>query len=173
MKDDGMTGKTRSKGQAGVMDTMIFLLVASGAATLLIYIAGAYGNSANQQIAAIYNYEFAGNALVALHYAQDANGDRFFDKIKENLASDTPANAVNTYLGRDAAAIWQKLVASSPTRCVALRFTPAEGTGEFEYPNPATREDDCLTLNRPVYASSLNIHDDDNAKWTVSIRLYY
>ena len=175
-----LVGK-KSKAQAGVMDTMIFLLVASGAATLLIYIAGAYGTSANQQIAAIYNYEFAGNALVALHYAQDAEGNWFFDKVKETLALNTPESlalgtpekAITAYLNGDAAAIWEKLVASSPTKCVALRFTPPASIDEFEYPDPATRGDGCITTNRPVYASSLNIHDDDGVKWTVSIRLYY
>ena len=117
------------RGQAAVMDSMMFLLIASGAATLLLYVSSIYGSSTNQQIIAMYNYEFGSDALASLHYAKDADGKYFWKELKTKLADSE--TATKTYLNDKVAALWQKLKDASPSQCPFLCFETASGQTRF------------------------------------------
>lgn len=160
-----MIGK---KGQAAMMDAIFFMTVCAGASTLLFYTSGLYGSNTNKQIITIYNFEYAGTALVSLHYAKDLNGDWFWNVLEGKLASD-PINSVNTYfsdVSGPAKDVWKAVKDSSPTQDVFLCF---EGRPNFCYPNtpgPAYGK-------RTAYTSSVKLIDSHNNAWTVILKLYY
>jgi len=152
------------KGQAAIMDALIFMLVASGAATLLLFVAGIYSSSTSTQINTIYNYEYGGNALIALHYAKDEQGRWFWNELEGKLTAASQAD-VEAYMNGDARFIWQNITSSSPAgQNTTLCF---EGAGLGATP--------CYPFNRPepasttVYTSSVKITPDID----VIIKLYY
>ena len=155
------------KGQAAIMDALIFMLVASGAATLLLFVAGIYSSSTNTQITTIYNYEYGGNALIALHYAKDEQGKWFWNELKNKLLSSSQAD-VEDYLNGDAKYIWQNITASSPAgQNTALCFQGAAfSTGQAIPCYPFSKPEPVSTT---IYTSSVKITPDIN----VIIKLYY
>jgi len=152
------------RGQAAIMDALIFMLVASGAATLLLFVAGIYSSSTTTQINTIYNYEYGGNALIALHYAKDEQGKWFWNELEKKLTTTNQAD-IEAYLDGDARFVWQNITASSPAgQNTKLCF---EGAGLGATP--------CYPFNTPepvsttIYTSSVKITPDIN----VIIKLYY
>jgi hypothetical protein len=101
------------KGQAAVMDGLIFMLIASGAATLLLFVSGLYASSTNGQIASIYNSEYLGNALIALHYAKDTDGKWFWNELRTKLETKDKAT-IEAYFNSAANQIWENITYSSP-----------------------------------------------------------
>lgn len=142
------------KGQAAIMDALLFMLVSAGASALLIYVSALYGASTNDQVSAMYNYEYAGNALVALHYAQDKDGDWFWNEVREILNGNDP-NDVKNYISNSG--VWNYIIDSSPARYTFLCFD------EICYPNEPDLE------GRTVYTSSVAM----DRHWTVILKLYY
>ncbi|MBS3060066.1 MAG: hypothetical protein J4432_01005 [DPANN group archaeon] len=124
----------RSKGQAAMMDALIFMLIASGAATLLIFAAGLVGSSTNEQLITIYNLQYANVALVAFFHGQDTNGDFILTRLSEITALTSDNTKISTDLtayfentgpgtpdgpGKD---VFTKLKNSSPSSSVILCF---------------------------------------------------
>lgn len=155
------------RGQAAIMDALIFMLVASGAATLLLFVAGIYSSSTNTQITTIYNYEYGGNALIALHYAKDEQGKWFWNELKNKLLSSSQAD-VEAYLTGNAKYIWQNITASSPAgQNTTLCFQGAAfSTGQVIPCYPFSKPEPVSTT---IYTSSVKITPDIN----VIIKLYY
>ncbi len=102
------------KGQSGVMDAMMFMIITSGAVGMLLFVSGLYAESTNQQVLSSYSYEYAGNALVALHYARDDKGDWFWRKLAEKYDSEHP-DELEEYLEGDAGNVVEKVRLSSPS----------------------------------------------------------
>ena len=150
------------KGQAAIMDALIFMLIASSAATLLLFVTTLYSSSTNDQIMTIYNYEYAGNALIALHYAKDTEGRWFWNELKAKL--EYSPDDVEDYLDGDASAIWGKVVESSPA-----------GQGTFMCFEGAGLRNGCYPFDEPVpesttiYSSSVKMTPDI----TVILKLFY
>jgi hypothetical protein len=162
--------KQRSKGQAAVTDALIFMLICSGAATLLTYVAGLYGTSTNTQMLTIYNYDFAGTALVSMHYAEDDNDDRFWLKLKEKLTDVTSLNhdPVLDYLqGPAYTNVLEKLEQSSPTPNTYLCFEKQGTSINFCY-SPAGAVE-----TRYGFTHAVDTKDNDEDKWSVVLKLYY
>ena len=162
------------KGQAAVMDALIFMLIASGAATLLLFVSGLYSSSTNNQMTTIYNYEYGGNALIALHYAKDIQGKWFWNELKNKLNEDYADGIVLSYLQGDASGIWAKVIESSPAGkntflCFsgAVNFCCGARQDSFDcasdVPLPSKYGDST------VYSSSVGITSQN----TVLIKLYY
>ena len=157
------------KGQAAVTDALIFMMICSGAASLLAYVAGLYGTSTNEQMLTIYNYEFAGTALVSLHYAEDDDGHRFMVKVKEKLAKVTASDPtpITDYLdGLAHDSVWDKLYKASPTATITLCFKSGTGN-EICYPSAGS------SMIQRIFTSSVSLKDDNNKQWTMAIKLYY
>lgn len=163
------------KGQAAIIDALFFMLICAGASTLLFYTSGLYGASTNRQVITIYNYEYAGTALVSLHYAKDTADDWFWSELKDKLGESNSETLVSTYFGSQYARgrayhIWEALKGSSPSGDMFLCFS--SGTDTFCYPNnnPLT---DASYERKSAYTSSVNLIDKNRGAWEVSIRLYY
>ncbi len=152
------------KGQGAVLDALLFMVIASGAATLMIFVSGLYASSTNDQIMTIYNYEYAGNALIALHYAKDSQDNWFWSELKDKLASDTPKEDVEAYLGPEgnAESIWMTLNSSSPAGGKTFLCFDREGINLLCY---GGTEPTSLT----VYTSSVKITPEIK----VILKLYY
>jgi len=148
------------RGQAAIMDALIFMLIASGASALLLFAAGIYSSSTNTQINTIYNYEYAGNALIALHYAKDEKGNWFWNELEKKLLS-TDQTVIKAYMDGDAHLIWQNVTASSPAGETRLCF---EGAGLI---NPCYPSEEPKSTT--VYTSSVKITPDID----VVLKLYY
>lgn len=164
-----MIGK---KAQAAIVDALFFMLICAGASTLLFYTSGLYGASTNKQIITIYNYEYAGTALVSLHYAKDTNNDWFWNKLKEKLSENNPENSVYNYFGNQytkgrAYGVWEALRDSSPSADTFLCFS--SGSKVFCYPSNPLLEFE----KRSVYTSSVNLIDKNGDTWEIALRLYY
>jgi len=148
------------------MDALIFMLIASGAGTLLFFVSGLYSTSTNNQIMTIYNYEYAGNALIALHYAKDSNGKWFWNELKNRAIMLDWDAQLNDYFatGGPGEPVWNTLVASSPAPKTSLCFktTAFGGADEFCKDSSALG---CST----VYSSSVKI----TAYTTVLFKLCY
>lgn len=106
-------GRDDMKGQAAIMDALIFMLIAAGASTLLLFVSSLYASSSNVQIMAMYNYEYGGNALIALHYAKDDKGRWFWNEIK-NLVEKYDSKGIDDYLNGHAEMVWKNVTYSSP-----------------------------------------------------------
>jgi len=145
------------------MDALIFMMIASGAATLLLFVSGLYASSTNGQIMTIYNYEYGGNALIAIHYAKDSEGKWFWNELKAKLSESSPESEVSGYLSGEAKSVWSNITYSSPTGNTFLCF---EGGGtDFCYPSKSQSGFTSTT----VYTSSVKITPDID----VIIKLYY
>lgn len=143
-----------NKGQAAVMDALFFMMICSVAATLLFYVSSIYGQSIDQQVSAIYNFEYTGNALVAL---QGADNYDFWNELKDKVLNEDGEKArehINS--NRD---IWNTLEESSPSN---INFLCFKGTGcgdEFCYPAKVDEKEESFyfTGNYVVYTSSVDI----------------
>jgi len=150
------------KGQAAIMDALIFMLIASGAATLLLFVTGLYASSTNGQIATIYNYEYAGNALIALHYAQDSQGRWFWNELKGMVEGSDSQNEINDYFTGYAKQVWENITSSSPAG--QNTFLCFDGLLSKCYPFDKVEPD-----TTTVYTSSVKI----TPYVTVILKLYY
>ncbi len=169
------------KGQSAVMDGIFFMLVCGAAATLLFYTAGLSGSNTSRQIATIYNYEYAGTALVTLHYAQDADNNWFWNELKLKLADSDPEGSIQEYVKPgfagegQASEIWNKLTASAPSQDLVLYFS---GVNPFYCHGDDSTVFRCGAKpgnleNKTVFASSVKIIDDNLNTWDVIMQLYY
>ena len=169
------------RGQGAILDALLFMVIASGAATLMIFVSGLYASSTNGQLMTIYNYEYAGNALIALHYAKDDQANWFWIQLRDKLASDTPRDDIDSYLsqGGGANSVWTKLTSSSPAgKNTYLCF---EGSAIDTLPDqdipcygtPGGGETNGFNMAEPdsptVYTSSVKITEDVK----VILKLYY
>jgi len=159
------------KGQAAIMDALIFMLLASGAATLLFFASSLYASSTNSQLTSIYNNEYANNAMIALHYAQDTRGMWFWNEIRG--IADTQ-DAVETYLNGYAREVWTNITSSSPAG--ERTFLCFEGSIVPYCCGGSTGSVDCHLDRTPsgyerrtTYTSSVRISDVT----TAVLKLYY
>ncbi len=148
------------KGQAAIMDALFFMTICAGAATMMFFTSGLYGSSTNQQIITIYNYEYGGTALVAMHYAKDLSGNWFWTELKNKL---NDPNEVKVYLEDEAATVWANVTYSSPSKYVYLCFY---GTQQYCYPGTPDPK-------KRAYTSSVTIVDSSGKSWDVILEMLY
>ena len=165
------------KGQAAVMDGLIFMLIASGAATLLLFTSSLYATSTNSQIVSIYNQEYGGNALVALHYAKDYKGGWFWNELRGRLDAGASQTDLSYYLSdaSQAKQVFENLTYSSPAGENTYLCFKEIGSNYCCGKN-ATSGFSCLRnnppdefVNRTVYTSSVKITSDT----TIFLKLFY
>lgn len=166
------------RGQAAVMDALFFMLVCSGAAVLLYNVAAAYNTTTTKQVTALYNYEYAQTAIVALHYAKDSQSAWFWNRLRGDLADRTTAGAhIVAYLEGDGQVVWNKVIASSPAPYAFLCFESDDSQIKFCVPSTAgasaKSENDLNTANRPAYTSAIRVTDTAGTQWAVTLKLYY
>ena len=153
------------------MDAFIFMLICSGAATLLLFVSSLYASSTNGQILTIYNYEYAGNALIALHYAKDSDGRWFWNELKAKLLGDDRDTAVIQYFDATtgpAAAMWRNITESSPAGPDST-FLCFEGAGLSDSCYPFGEEAAVMAEKSTIHTSSVKISNSV----TVILKLYY
>jgi len=143
-----------NKGQAAVMDALFFMMICSVAATLLFYVSSIYGQSIDQQVSAIYNFEYTGNALIAL---QGADNYDFWNELKKKVLNKGGSEAKKHI--KDNINIWDTLEKSSPSN---INFLCFQGTGcedEFCYPAKVDgKEESSYSIgNYVAYTSSVDI----------------
>jgi len=158
------------------MDGMIFMLIAAGAATLLLFTSSLYSASTNNQIMKIYNQEYGGNALVALHYAKDNNGAWFWNELRGRFDAGVTPTDIAFYLSSASGAkqVWENLTYSSPAggttylcfKSVASNYCCGKNSSGFSClrNNPPDE-----FVNRTVYTSSVKITSDT----TIFLKLFY
>lgn len=173
------------KGQAAIMDALIFMLVASAAGTLVIHISGIYGSSTTEQVSMIYNLEWVNNAVLALEYSQDNKGNWFWIELKTKLAVTSgdplipePQTTVRKYfqdVPTGAFLILDKVMTASPAGkgrtflCFELgNIFCIDSLGSIT--NAVTGFE---TANRPAVTAGLSLTDTSNRDWKISLRLYY
>lgn len=156
------------KGQAAIMDAFIFMLICSGAATLLLFVSSLYASSTNGQILTIYNYEYAGNALIALHYAKDSDGRWFWNELKTKLIGGDPAVITNYFEGGPASYVWKNIIESSPAGPDST-FLCFEGAVLPDSCYPFDKEADVALEKSTVHTSSVKI----SRSIIVILKLYY
>ena len=150
------------KGQAAIMDALIFMLIASGAATLLLFVSSMYSSSTNDQIMTIYNYEYAGNALIALHYAKDSEDRWFWNELKAKLLTGDYQELADYFEG-DAEMVWKNITHSSPAGGNTFMCFEGAGLARDCYP------DEDVPDSTTVYSSSVKITPTK----TVILKLFY
>ena len=101
------------RGQSGVMDALIFMIIVTGASAMLVYVSGTYAGTTNQQVLASYSYEYAGNALVALRYAKDSDGNLFWDRVGSKFDTTKPDD-LDGYMTGPGKTVLVKVRESSP-----------------------------------------------------------
>ena len=156
-----------------MMDALIFMLLTSGAATLLFFASSLYATSTNGQLTSIYNNEYANNAVIALHYAQDTRGMWFWNEIRR--IADERIN-VESYLNSEATQVWTNITSSSPAgertflcfegSSIAVPYCCGGSTGSVNCnldKTPSGYE------RRTTYTSSVRISDVT----TAILKLYY
>ena len=167
----------KMKGQASVVDALFFLMVCSSAASLMIYTSGLYGANNSRQMAMVYNFEYASNALVALHYTEDLSGNFFWNQLKEKLATGGTSD-VNAYLNTgDGREIWDDLIDSSPSGKTVLVFKKGgkvyciDELGDVKCINEIAF--DVENYPKTVFSSSVKLVDSNLQEWTVTLQLRY
>ena len=157
------------KGQSSVMDGLIFMLVCSSAATLLFYTASLYGANTNTQISSVYNYEYAGTALVTMHYAQDNDNNWFWSELSRKLHDTDPQSSVVNYVKNNAPSVWNNISLAAPSSNVVLEF---DGAPKFYCSGRDASAFSC-SLAEPqsntIFSSSSRMDGD----WVVVLRLQY
>jgi hypothetical protein len=154
------------KGQAAIMDALIFMMIVSGAASLLLFVSGLFATSTNNQLITIYNYEYGTNALIAMHYAKDMDGNWFWNELRHKLIM---RESIKTYLDGKALSVYQNLTYSSPAGAntfLCFNGAPTGLDGDCYPTNPNLLED---AATMTVYASSVKITPDID----IIIKLYY
>lgn len=177
------------KAQSAVMDGLFFMLICGAASALLFQAASLSAQSTSRQISAIYNYEFASNSLVSMHYAKDAGDRWFWNVLKEKISVSEYETAVQSYIRTAplvsvndddgyASGVWTALLEASPSRNPVLFFN----RGEYSFYCYGEKTDeftcsdilpDSISNKQTVYSSSVNLIDDYDEKWTVIMQLYY
>lgn len=156
------------RGQGAIMDALLFMMIASAAAGLMIYTTSLYGASSNEQVASIYNYDYSANALIALHYAKDSGGVWFWSEFKNQIKAGTAVN----YLSGSASGIWNSLSSSSPSRytflCWEYSVNPSRN-GCYPLSYAGVTDSSLSTAMRTVYVSSVPM----DGVTTIILKLYY
>lgn len=126
-----------NKGQGAVTDALFFMLICSISATLMLYVSSIYGQSINQQISAIYNYEYTGNALVSLKSAENYG---FWNGLRDKVLTQGKGEMTN-YIDSHSG-VWDKVEESSPTNNTFLCFSGSmcAGTPPYCYPNSGSSQ---------------------------------
>ena len=151
------------RGQGAIMDAMLFMLIASAGAGLLIYTTSLFGTNTNKEIIAVYNYEYMSNALIALHYAKDNDGQWFWNSLKDHIESGDAA----AYFSGPAKDVWASLNESSPSKYTA--FCWDYRSSEECYPYSADEIADIKSKSGTILSSSIKM----DPLVTVYLRLYY
>ncbi len=155
------------------MDALFFLFICAVASTLLFYISSIYGQGIDQQISAVYNLEYTGNALVSL---QSTNNFLFWNDIRRKVADGSGASEEDVTDYIDNEEVWGEVLNSSPSRYPFLCFEDCEIV-DFCYPNfdsdniyqydGVDREEDFFSENFTAYTSSVNLGDGCRAIFKV------
>lgn len=131
-----------NKGQAAIMDALFFMIICSISATLLFYVSSIYGQSINQEISALYNYEYTGGALLSL---MNVDNQDFWLGLENKLDQGVVRSSdVRDYIEGykvDGEPLWPEVLNSSPSNYTFLcmkggRCADFSGTslGELCYP---------------------------------------
>jgi hypothetical protein len=146
------------------MDALLFMLIASAGAGLLIYTTSLFGTNTNREITAIYNYEYMSNAFIALHYAKDSDGLWFWNELPNRIE----AGDAQGYIEGNNENIWRLVQDSSPAKYTVFCW---------ETPNS---DEECYSNYDKAYAdikkesgTSLSSSIKMNARVTAYLRLYY
>lgn len=143
-----------NKGQAAVMDALFFMMICAVTATLLFYVSSIYGQSIDQQISAIYNFEYTGNALVAIQGVDDY---AFWNGLKEKVIDEGEEESIKYIEGYEED-VWNTVVESSPSN---INFLCFEGGGceDFCYPESIEggEKESYYSLDYAAYTSSFSI----------------
>ncbi len=163
------------KAQAAIMDALFFMFICASAAALLYFTAGLYGSNSNQQMTALYNYDYLKTAMLSLHYAKDDNGEWFFNELGKKLGSSDPVTSVEDYLSGGASNVWSNITASAPAKKTALHFVSETGTDFYCYNDVlgSVQCDNSFTKGSVVYAYSVKLEDSNGDDWTVGLELHY
>ena len=109
------------RGQGAIMDGLFLMMIASSCGVTLIYVAGLYGSNTNIQTISLYNYEYGGNAMVALQYASlpAPSTQTFWTRLEEVL---DPSSTVGftDFMDVEAATLWADATRYAPTEKVYL-----------------------------------------------------
>lgn len=162
-----------NKGQGAVMDALFFMFICAVASTLMFYVSGLYGQGIDQQISAVYNLEYTGNSLVALH---SVNNFRFWNDIRYRVEEDGDENEITGYI--DGEDIWGEVLNSSPSRYPFLCFEGGCAVDTpYCYPNEDSDyvyqyegedvEEEFFRENFVAYTSSVNLDDGCEAVFKV------
>lgn len=160
------------------MDSLIFMLIASGAATFLLFVSSLYVTSTNSQLTTIYNYEYAGNAMIAMHYAKDDGGAWFWNELKSKFSSADPDEVqsdVSHYLESGAKSVWKNISYSSPAGANTILCFEGVGVGfccgDTEHPDHVSCGDvvPAYFQNMTIYTYSTKVSSDI----TAMLKLYY
>lgn len=164
--------KEGQRGQAAIMDALFFMTICSGAAVLLFSASASYNSNTNNQIASIYNYEYASTALISLQLVKytDTSGSVkwLWSEIGKALIADNPEAETDKVL-KTPGGVWTALTGTSPTSNIRLCFSSENGG----FCIPGAASDSAFAKLKTVYASTVNMKDFDGNKWTVSFSLYY
>jgi len=135
---------------------LFFMMICAVSSTLLFYASSVYGQGIDQQISAIYNLEYTGNALVAL---QSADNYVFWNGLRRKVAEGNP-DEVKDHI----AEVWDVVNGSSPSPATFLCF---QGCGtEICYPEG---EEEYFLGGYVTYTSSVNIEPGCQA----ILKVYY
>ncbi|MBI1973998.1 hypothetical protein HYS54_04245 [Candidatus Micrarchaeota archaeon] len=175
------------KAQAAITDALIFMLVSSAAATLLLYVTGLYGSSSTKQLFFSYTNQFTQDSLVTLHYVTDSEGKRFWLEMKSRLdfeKLDDPASNTDTvkrqlgdYLRANYDVVFRPLCSAAGVNCdparesslsLCLKQTSSSGTTGLEVCFPPPVAD---LRGFSVFKSSVKFTDSRQRDWTASLQI--
>jgi len=151
-----------NRGQGAIMDALFFLFICAVASTLLFYVSSIYGQGIDQQISAIYNLEYTGNALVAL---QSHDNHHFWYGLRTRItdSDEYDQDDIKEYI--DDEGVWEEVNKSSPSPYPFLCFTQGCNAlgNEYCYPDNSDHyeyheEESYFRDERYVaYTSSVNV----------------
>ena len=171
------------KGQAAITDALIFMLIASAAASLLLYVSGLYGSSTTKQVYFAYSNQFVKDSLVTLHYLDDSSGNRFWLEMRRqmdnvHLTGDRQNNDVQhallAYLESNFFAVFDPLCKAAGARCD--KNTDSDVTLCLEtpglkvcYPNYLAAYD---AGGKSVYSAFVNFIDPKQRRWSATLKIF-
>lgn len=163
-----------NRGQAAVVDALFFMIICSVAATFMFYVSSLYGQSLNQEVSALYNYEFTGNALLSL---MNANNQEFWLNLTNKLdQGSVKASEFRELVNKSG--VWPDVMNASPSDytflCVegsgCASFTPT--LSDVCYPHNYTMESPCPSSCNGCECSATAFSTEEFTAYTRSTAIF-
>ena len=167
-----------AKGQAALMDSLLFLTIVAAITAMLFFYMTSYGDQMNTQLDAFYTKDFAADSLKVITYINVLrDGDILEEYVVGNRSEDTPQFDYLLTLMKENYSDKQKF-SGATIQAIALTLNSVLkpfGSVDYAFYLLSESESDFLFLMISVHEGKLSLVDEEKKKYDVDYvdRVFY